>query len=293
MKISDHIKDIAQRLLPICGNTTVATQEAWWIIEAVAGRKKYELLSTDKELSSDELFHISLFIKQRVLEKKPLQYILGRVPFCGLEVSIREPILIPRPETEEWVTWLISCYKAAGVANFTVLDLCTGSGCIALALAQQFQQSSILGIDINDDAISLARENCRNAYLSNVSFITSDLYAQLPRTFKYHLIVSNPPYLSIDEYRQLGDDVRRWEDSKAFLGGDDGMFFYQKILRDAPQFLYPLESYNKDLPNVVFEIGPAQEGCLEKLLASLGMHNYTIHKDMQCKRRWVSIKVPI
>jgi release factor glutamine methyltransferase len=293
MKINAHIKSVAQKLLPVCGDIILATQEAWWITEAVTGRSKYELLSVQKELSSGELHNLSIFIDQRVQEKKPLQYILGIVPFCGLKVNVRKPILIPRPETEEWVSWLIDEYKAAGVAKFTALDLCTGSGCIGLALAKHFQQSIIVGTDINNDAITLARENCCNANLSNASFITSDLYAHLPSTFKFHLIVSNPPYLSIDEYCQLGDDVRKWEDSKAFLGGDDGMFFYQKILLDATQFLCPLESHDKELPNVVFEVGPAQNESLEKLLASFGIHKYTIHKDMQNKYRWVSIKVPI
>ncbi len=285
----NEIKQLIPQLLPACKTPDLAEQEAWWLLEAVTQKSKSELLSRHLPLNQEQRAQLASCIAQRVQEHKPLQYILGSVPFCGLTIKVAPPILIPRPETEEWVTWLIELYQKAGITTFTALDLCTGTGCIGLALAKHFPSATVLGLDLNEDAITLANENKRINNLSNISFITSDLYQNVPTEFTCNLIVSNPPYLSADEYNDLDVDVQKWEDRNALVGNDNGMIFYRQIVDQAAQFIRPLSPSHKTLPNLILEIGPAQEDRIEQLMAELRIAKYTIHKDLQGKNRWISL----
>lgn len=284
-----YFNQLVQQLLPASNNRILAEQEAWWLLEAVTRTNKSSLLSNPPTLTQQQLNILAAFITQRVKEHKPLQYVLENVPFCGLTIKVKPPILIPRPETEEWVTWLIDLYKKAGITDFTAIDACTGSGCIGSALAQHFPQAKIIGIDINPSAIDLANQNKHHLNLSNISFITADICKPLPQNVVGHLLVSNPPYLTPTEYTLLDPDVRQWEDRTALVGGHDGMLFYQTILNQAAKILQPLTSRTVHLPNVIIEVGPAQDKMLEKLLASMHITTYAIHKDLQGNRRWIAI----
>lgn len=289
--LAQLIHQLTLQLLPVCKELELACQEAWWIVEAATQKNKIELLTQEaKLLDPKTITLIEMMVHQRVHEAKPLQYILGTVPFCELTITVAPPILIPRPETEEWVTWLCDLYTTVKVTNFTALDLCTGSGCIALALAKNFPKASLLGCDINSQAIDLANRNRTSNKITNCTFQLSDLYQALPADFTCDLIVSNPPYLSLNEYETLAHEVRAWEDQKAFVGGQDGMSFYVAILQQARHFLRPTK--NNTLPNIILEIGPAQEDSLEKLLKTMGISSYIIHKDLQGKKRWVSMRYP-
>jgi release factor glutamine methyltransferase len=276
--MNNLIKQLIQQILPICKTPTLAEQEAWWLLEAVTHKSKSQVLNGHVTLTPQERDHLAILVTQRVREHKPLQYLLGSVPFCGLTINVRPPILIPRPETEEWVTWLIDVYHKAGIATFTALDLCTGTGCIGLALAKHFPLATVVGVDSNADAIALACENKCNNNLNNITFVTSNLYAALSSTFTSNLIVSNPPYLSSDEYDQLDADVRMWEDRDALVGGHNGMLFYREILQGVPKFLQPLPSL-------------MQDACLEQLLSELCITDYVLHTDMHGKRRWISFNL--
>lgn len=285
------IKNVTQQLLPICKDPALAKQEAWWILQTVTHKSKSELLTNAQlTITQEQQDLLDAMVTQRIHEHKPLQYILGTVPFCGLTLHVQPPILIPRPETEEWVTWLVNLYHNTGVTRFTALDLCTGSGCIALALAKNFPQATILGIDINPAAVQLANINKEANSITNCSFITSDLYTKLPAEFTCDLIVSNPPYLAPQEYQQLDLSVKNWEDRNALVAGLDGMMFYHEILRQASRFLRP-SKINPTLPNLVLEIGPAQDHQLEQLLQKFNITKYSINKDLQGKPRWLSLFV--
>lgn len=286
-----YLKQLAQQLLPICKNQLLAEQEAWWLLEIVTQKTKHELLLSPFTLTNEQVSKLADLVTQRVQNHKPLQYIAGDTPFCGLTIKVQPPILIPRPETEEWTTWLIEQYKKAKVSKFTAVDLCTGTGCIGLALAKNFPQATVIGIDINPAAIALANENKAINKITNISFVTSDLFSALPSTFCCHMVVSNPPYLTPSEYNQLDPDVRAWEDRAALVGGHDGMLFYHQIFNQIPKLLQPLTP-SAQLPNVVLEIGPAQEHQLNQLLNSLSSTTYTIHHDLQGKQRWLAITLP-
>lgn len=290
--LTNIIKNIAQKLLPICQDQWLAEQEAWWLLESITHKSKAELIIGNITLTQEQQEKLDSLVARRVNAHEPLQYIVGSVPFCGLTIDVKSPILIPRPETEEWVTWVINQYKEVEDAQFTVLDLCTGSGCIALALAKSFPKATIIGVDLNPQAIRLANINKEKNNITNCSFITSDLYQKLPGNFTCNLIVSNPPYLTREEYQDLDPSVKIWEDRSALVADNNGMFFYHKILQEAPLFLRPIKT-TSPLPNIIFEIGPAQEPLLSSLLTTGSIRAYTIHKDLQGKNRWLALVVAL
>ncbi|MBS1988575.1 peptide chain release factor N(5)-glutamine methyltransferase [Candidatus Dependentiae bacterium] len=259
------------------------------MLQALTGKTKSALCILNKiELLPVQQALLDEWIWQRVEEYKPLQYILGSVPFCDLTIQVRSPILIPRPETEEWVAWLIEQLKPLDTQGLRILDLCTGTGCIALALARHLPGSIVMGIDINPEAIALAQENQKAHNLSNVQFILSDLYAALPQDMKFDLIVTNPPYLCPSEYDALSEDVKKWEDPRALVAQDRGMQLYQYIIADAHRYL-DVQGRKKSLaqaPAFVCEIGPAQKESIKNILVGHGFKSVDLINDLQGFPRW-------
>lgn len=182
----------------------------------------------------------------------PLQYIIGKANFCGLEIEVDERVLIPRPETEFLVETVVGLSRLRRPqAALRILDLCTGSGCIAITLAARLCPSSIPGktrpltnplndctiiaSDISTDALALARLNAsRNRVAENVIFVASDLFSSI--TGRFDFIVSNPPYVAQYEFPTLQKEVLR-EPRIALDGGADGLDFYRRIFREAPAHL--------------------------------------------------------
>ncbi|MFH0898163.1 MAG: HemK family protein methyltransferase, partial [bacterium] len=154
--VADLIKDLSQKL-QLRNTTGNAIQEAWWILEKLTNQSQASLVMA-QTLILDEQQQQTLdhWISQRVDEKKPLQYILGSVPFCSLDILVQPPVLIPRPETEEMVCWLIDIIKKSSKTKISILDLCCGSGCIGLALAHALPEATVLGTDISPHAVCLA-----------------------------------------------------------------------------------------------------------------------------------------
>ena len=220
----------------------LADQEALWILEFITGKSHAELLtSTNIELSEAQQDKIVEIIRKRVQEHEPLQYLLGTAPFLGLHFIIRPPVLIPRPETEEICNWLIKRIEQLPDAKktaFSILDIGTGSGCIALSLAYNLPYATILGVDIEDEAIALSKENAQHLGLSHARFIKSDLYEGIQnRKHCFDIIISNPPYISPEEYTDLDESVRNWEDRRALVAEDQGLAIIQRIIAGAQEFL--------------------------------------------------------
>jgi release factor glutamine methyltransferase len=185
---------------------------------------------------------------------EPLQYILGTQPFGPLNLHVRAPTLIPRPETEEWALRLAALLHphVAARPQTRILDLCTGTGCVPLLLCAEWTPHTVaaLGVDMSSDALTLARENaadCVDALgTSQVDFCHADvLAADAADTLRmhpacasgFHVVTANPPYIPRAEYDQLDASVRDWEDPRALLGGEDvrGLTFYRAIARLAAQ----------------------------------------------------------
>jgi release factor glutamine methyltransferase len=299
-KIIDLVSDLTNQLLSLYQSKTGAEQEAWWLLEKLTGQHQSRLLAqVTLELSDDQCQQLQEWVNQRVKQHKPLQYILGSVPFGGLEILVSPPILIPRPETEEMVEWVIkNFYRAFPAVNFAhpeehtlcasrrmkILDLCTGSGCIALALARAYPQAKVVGIDINPQAIALAQKNKQHNQLENVSFLISNMYDALDTSTPYDLIISNPPYITPRQYEQLEPSVKAWEDPHALVADDHGLQIYKIIFSKVMVFLKPGGQ-------LVLELGTEIQPIVQ-MAQQQGMTRITLHQDMQGKQRWISAIKP-
>ena len=257
--------------------------EAWWLLEKLTGKTKAELILEEEILLTDEQQNtLNRWVKERVEDKKPLQYILGSVPFCDLQILVEPPILIPRPETEELCAWLID--KISPVEDkFSILDIGSGSGCISLALAQALPNARVTGIDIHENAIALSNKNKAHNKITNANFIESDLYENLCNK-KFDLIISNPPYISEKDFLTLSPEVSKWEDKSALVAEDDGFAIHKKILMGAPDFLH---SDGQHGGRVVIECGKGQAEELKALFEKAGFKKVSVHKDLEGVDRWL------
>jgi release factor glutamine methyltransferase len=266
--------------------TVNAQQEAWWILEHTTGKKRSELLAQKNiSLTTEEQSILTECVRQITIEHKPLQYILGSVPFCDLEIKVEPPILIPRPETEEWCTWLIDQLKAYSNQNLQILDLCCGTGCISLALAKALPKSTVIGIDINTQAIALSEKNKLKNKIENIKFIQSDLYENIPEKSRFDLIVSNPPYIREAEYEKLEKSVTDWEDKSALVADENGLEFYKEIIEGAHLYLKDDSSISS---RIVLEFGLDQAEQIKNSLLEKQFDSIEIHRDAMGKERWVS-----
>lgn len=165
---------------------------------------------------------------------EPLAYITGFQPFCNLEISVTPDVLIPRPETEELVDWAAHFFNPA--APLKILDLCTGSGCIALALAAQLPHACVTAVDISPRALQVARHNAERLKLQEkITFIESDLWENVQGDFD--IIVSNPPYIPSGDLPGLMREVQA-EPALALDGGPDGLQLTRQIIRRAGRFTH-------------------------------------------------------
>jgi release factor glutamine methyltransferase len=195
-------------------------------------------LSFERELTSAEMDALRALVQRRG-QREPLQYIVGSTSFCGLEIALNRHVLIPRPETELLAErgWTF-LQKAAGVPS--ALEIGTGSGCLAIALAHHAAQAKIDATDISGPALELARRNAENSHVSErVQFHQGDLFAAAPADARYDLIVSNPPYIPSARIKTLEPEVREHEPRGALDGGADGQDFYRRIAAEAGPRLRP------------------------------------------------------
>ncbi len=267
----------------------LAQQEAWWMLQALLSKTKAALCAVPIiELTQAQHDVLNEWVRLRVCDQMPLQYILGSVPFCDLTIQVRSPILIPRPETEEWTSWLIKQLKPLETSSLRILDLCCGTGCIGLALAYHLPDSTVIGIDINPEAIALAQKNKQVCGLENIQFIESDLYEALPRDIQFDLIVTNPPYLCPSEYEALSEDVKKWEDPQALVAQERGMELYRRIIEQARHYLDGVNRKETfaQVPAFVCEIGPAQIESIKNMLLACGFKNVDLIDDLQGVPRW-------
>ena len=205
---------------------------------------------------------------------QPLAYVLSSQPFLDLSLYVAPGVLIPRPETEELALWAIDALKQKPDAH--VLDLCTGSGALALAIKHACPQARVVGSDLSDDALKIAEENARRLQL-DVTFQKSDLFSELDGTFD--LIVSNPPYIRTADCAHLAPNVRDHEPMMALDGGSDGLDFYRAIAKEAPRHLNAGGC-------LFFEVGFDQARQVAELLEN-DFNDVTVRRDMEGIARMV------
>lgn len=176
----------------------------------------------------------------RRMTGEPVQYIMGKACFMGFDFKVNPQVLIPRPETEILVEKAIE--KLSLISNklpdLKILDIGTGSGCIAIALAKFFPEARITAIDVSPSALEVARENAKsNQVEKKIIFLQSNLFASYElRAMNYELIISNPPYISAEEFERLEPEVK-FEPHLALDGGGDGLEIYRRIIKDAHLYL--------------------------------------------------------
>ncbi len=291
MKVIDLIHNSEHQLRMVYPDATECHQYAWWLLEKLTGKPKAQLIVQETiPLSTSDHNKLQDWLHKLVDEHMPIQYILGSVPFNDVDIIVKPPTLIPRPETEEWTCNLIDQLRSAHPeeGSLVILDLCTGSGCIAVALAKTFPYATITAIDIATSALLLTQENANHNNVTNVTCIKSDLYNALPQGAQFDLIVSNPPYIAEDEWCTLDVSVTHWEDKKALVASDHGLAIIERIIESAPRFLKPNNALEQHkIPQLIIEIGYAQGPIVKKLMDNAGYHDTQIIKDLEGKDRIV------
>ena len=202
------------------------------------------VFALQKEVTEEE----KQFVKgifQQLAAHKPAQYIIGQADFYGMQLKVDERVLIPRPETEDLVELILAENPEV---NLKVLDIGTGSGAIALALAKNKPVWSVTAADISQDALDVASENAKNQKF-NIFFKKSDCFAEISE--KYDIIVSNPPYISREDESEVGLNVLYSEPHLALFADEDGLAIYRRIAEDAKDYL-------KDGGKIYLEIGYKQ-----------------------------------
>ena len=186
--------------------------------------KRIDLYSNfDKPLSQSELKLFRDWV-QRAGKREPVQMIIGEVQFCDLRIKINNSSIVPRPETEQMTEIIRRLYKKTD--HLKILDIGSGSGCIGLSLAKSYPDANVVCMDISDVAITLAKQNASLNNIDNVTFLTADV-SKYRFLEQFDLIVSNPPYIKISEYRELEPEVREWEPREALTDEYDGLKFYK------------------------------------------------------------------
>ncbi|MDR1153885.1 MAG: peptide chain release factor N(5)-glutamine methyltransferase [Bacteroidales bacterium] len=243
-------------------------------------------LSQDSELPSGAEKQIRTAVGE-LKKYRPLQYILGETEFYGLKFELTPDVLIPRPETEELTDWVIRQYN--GSAGLTLVDMGTGSGCIAVALAANLPDATVWAVDVSDAALAIAQKNAvKNAV--NVNFLSGDVLKGGRLGFKpgsLDVVVSNPPYVTPSEKQQMLPNVLEYEPHLAlFTPEDDPFVFYGHIAAFGLKCL-------KDGGRMFFEINEASAKGVEDILKQNGYSDIILRKDMNGKWRMVSARLDL
>jgi release factor glutamine methyltransferase len=248
-----------------------AGQEAFWILEHVLRLPAHHVVADrDRLLSHAELLAVKGLVERRV-SREPLQYILGTQEFCGLEFNVNPAVLIPRPETELLVEYVAQRIPVGRQA--TIVDACTGSGCIAVAIARLRPRAQMIAIDLSNPSLDVARLNAtRHAVSERITWLEGDLLGPLAeRGLKggIDVIVSNPPYISEADWVTLQPEVRLFEPRSALVAGPQGTELQERLLREAGQHLSPGGA-------LIMEIGSGQAHAMRRIVDEIP--GYRFHR---------------
>lgn len=248
-----------------------AGQEAFWIVEHVFCLPAHRVVADrDRLLSHVELSAARELVGRRV-NHEPLQYILGTQEFCGLEFDVNPAVLIPRPETEllvEYVAQRIPVERQA-----TIVDVCTGSGCIAVAIARLRPRTRVIATDLSNASLDVARHNAaRHAVGEHITWLEGDLLGPLEGQKlegRVDVMVSNPPYIAEADWAALQPEVRLFEPRGALVAGPQGTELHERLLQEAGQYLSPGGV-------LIMEIGAGQARAMRRIVDQ--MSGYRFHQ---------------
>ncbi|SFG10507.1 release factor glutamine methyltransferase [Lachnospiraceae bacterium C7] len=243
-----------------------AKNDSWLLLEmACKIDRNYYYMHMEDEVSSDLLNEYESVLKKRA-ERVPLQYITGEQQFYGLDFKVNSSVLVPRQDTETLVDEALSKIKP----GMNILDMCTGSGCILISILKNSKDTTGTGVDISKKAVNVAKENAK---LNDVvaTFEKSNLFENV--NGKYDMIVSNPPYIKTEEIPTLMPEVAMFEPMEALDGKQDGLYFYDRIITSAKEYLNPGGI-------LIFEIGYDQGKSVSTMMNRADYKNVEVIKDL-------------
>ncbi|HSW62612.1 MAG TPA: peptide chain release factor N(5)-glutamine methyltransferase [Dissulfurispiraceae bacterium] len=292
MIVGALVQEIAQRLRE--HGVPDSAKEAELIVSSFLRLSRTQLYASAAEVSAESIEAIQQHAARRAAGE-PIHYIIGHLEFMGLRIAVGPGVLIPRPETELLVEEAIKRLRGgqSGVRSqgpedlqaegnntpsspMTVLDLCTGSGCIALSLARAFPDATVFGVDISPAALQYAQQNGTHNSIDNATFVAGDLFAPFTAQ-KFTCITANPPYIKTSDIQNLQNEIREHEPVNALDGGQDGLDFYRRILAEAQDHLVPGGT-------LIMELGYDQADAVTDLARGAGF------SDIRCIADYAGIR---
>lgn len=281
-KLVDLRDQYAKELVPVYGKDEAETMLTI-LIERYFNLSRSQLaINRDRRLSESEILRLHFAVKE-LKNHRPIQYILKHVDFLNTRIMVDESVLIPRPETEEMVQYILD--KEKNNKGLRVLDIGTGSGCIAIAMAKNLKDSEVMGADSSTAALKTAS---KNIFVNEVMVHFEEFDILDPDTYNdkgtFDVIVSNPPYVTKDDKKQMKENVLKHEPQEAlFVEGSDPLLFYKAILYFAGEHLKPNG-------RIYFEINEKYGEPVQSLLKKNGFAAVELHQDIFGKDRFVSGK---
>lgn len=282
MKIKEILKKGSSILTE--SNIEDAYLKARILLSNILGTNKEYLIIHSEEEIDEKIYNQYMNEIEKLKNHEPIQYIVKKQEFMGLNFYVDNNVLIPQPDTENLVeeVLIIANFlkKDSKQNNINILDLCTGSGAIAISLSKILNSEKVLvyGTDISESALKIAEKNAiQNS--AKVKLLKSDIFKNLSEEYKFDIIVSNPPYIETETIPNLSEEVRR-EPHIALDGGQDGLFFYKEIIKNAKNYL-------KENGYLAFEIGYNQREQVENELKQNEYKNIYSKKDLSGNDRVV------
>lgn len=237
------------------------------------------IIDAMRPLAGEELAELRELVKRR-RSHEPIAYLRGEREFYGLVFKVDRRVLVPRPDTETLVDTALARTRHVSM-SMRQLDLCTGSGCVAIAMARQRPTAKVTATDLSPGALVLARENAQRLGAYNVAFLEGDLFAGVPGPCRFDVITANPPYIPTGELAELQPDVRDFEPRLALDGGEDGLVLVRRIIEEAPAHLV-------EGGVLAMELGAGQAPAVAALLEARGFTDVRSDRDIARIERVVS-----
>ena len=260
--------------------TNVSKQDFRELVRHMCDVDLITLFTRDIIITQD-LFKQLICMVERLNAHEPLAYVIGECEFCGYSFNVDKRVLIPRPETEEMVMEIVKMYANHKYDNLKILDLCSGSGCIGISLKKKIPRACVTFVDVSKDALNLLNKNLKRFNLQG-DVIHSDLFEGVNDT--YNIIVSNPPYVALEDETMLSDSVKKYEPLLALYAADKGMKIIKDICSQASSYLVK--------NGVLFiEHGWQQSRAVVEYCEGLDFKKIKTHRDINMKDRFVILHI--
>jgi len=263
--------------------------DAGLLLRHVMGVDRTHLLTRSEKTIDEAQFRAYLALIERRAAGEPVQYLTGHQEFFGLDFIVTPDVLIPRPETEFLIERVMTLVEESKQEAPLIVDLGTGSGCIAVTLAVRLPRARLIATDVSRASMDVARTNAdRHGVRERIEFLEGDLFTPLGERGlegAVDVLASNPPYVDEKSSVSLQREVLDWEPHAALLGGADGLAFYRRLLADGSKYLKPGGS-------LVVEIGYGQFDAISDLIAASSWRLVDVTRDLQSIPRTLTIRIP-